>query len=657
MRTLLLVEPLLPPPRPGDAPAPCTAWVRARAALGGRERDAVLLDAGVFARGDGGWEAEQVGLALSEAGADAELWVGGPLAYELRERAGALGFDAQVAGPESAPAVTSLGPVEPGVLGNGLILSGEVSGACWRPGRVHLGEGLLTEALDAHLRLLRQRFEGAVPSGARTVHVEGSAFWSVPGRAHALASALSHPDAPFRLGALRWWGEGCATAFAQALRTAQALWLRGHPVYVELASAHPELSPLADLFPSAPTPALLDAVRTRWRARWPSPSREQERLLRLLDAPGVAAAVRSFGRTPPDPASDLHRQVAAKLDAPDWLDARRHLDELNRPMLVLIPTWQCELRCTYCTIPKQDGREMPFEVAERGLDLLLSSDAPVVHLHFFGGEPLMNWPTVQRAIAYGYERAKALGRQISFKITTNTVAATDDRLDWLARYPVSFQLSLDGDALTQRQARPSRLADVDSYDASAAIKARAFLDRGFPVDAYMVVQRQNVHRLHANFMHLLGLGFPRIQVNYAFNHMWPADARAVWGQQLLQIARTLRDGWADGSITTRWVNFEEPLRPVRTNGHITIDWDGTVYGGSAFLHTPPLAKGLRFGHLDDHGGFDRYTLLTFDDDEAVRRSFYQRPATQSLEIGDVTTTVLRWLHDQPTTPPPALPFG
>lgn len=66
----------------------------------------------------------------------------------------------------------------------------------------------------------------------------------------------------------------------------------------------------------------------------------------------------------------------------------------------------CNLRCKYC-FAGQGGygkwRElMSFDVARRAVDFLIAHSGPRQHceIDFFGGEPLMNFPTVQRTVEY-----------------------------------------------------------------------------------------------------------------------------------------------------------------------------------------------------------------------------------------------------------------
>ena len=84
------------------------------------------------------------------------------------------------------------------------------------------------------------------------------------------------------------------------------------------------------------------------------------------------------------------------------------------------------------------------------LDLLLSADAESHELHFFGGEPFLEWALIQHAVEAG--EARAPGR-IQYRFTTNGWALSPERLRWLSSVDVHLQLSLDGDRQTQNSAR------------------------------------------------------------------------------------------------------------------------------------------------------------------------------------------------------------
>ncbi|MCB9662611.1 MAG: radical SAM protein [Alphaproteobacteria bacterium] len=462
---------------------------------------------------------------------------------------------------------------------------------------------------------------------------------------------------PLRVGPVELPPEVDLPAVGDLLVALLRLHLEGHePTLRVPATGEAWMDAAAHVFAGDPvTPERVTRLAEAWAAL-PDADAARARLRRLLDEAPRTAALRALRDVPSKrreagDASPVPRAAGVLGPASTWQDAAARFSQAFRPTMFMVPTWQCELRCTYCTIPKQAGREMTPATAERAVDLLLSSHAEALTLHFFGGEPMENWPVVQHAIAYGLEQAGQLGRDLDFRITTNGFSLDEARLDWLASRPVAFQLSLDGDAEVQHLQRPGREPGWDSYAHSPATHARAVLDRGFAVDAIMVVSEKAVDRLVDSFFHLAGLGFRRIQLNYAMGRIWSPEGSAAFGRELFRLGLELQRRWADGSCEALLVNLGESLREVRTNDHVTVDWDGHVYGSTSFLYTPALAKGNLLGHLDEGHGFDHYAFGSYDKDHVTRFSFREKVVKNNTDVGSAMTTFVRWMRDQGWTGP------
>jgi uncharacterized protein len=73
-----------------------------------------------------------------------------------------------------------------------------------------------------------------------------------------------------------------------------------------------------------------------------------------------------------------------------------------------------------------------------------SGDSKLAHLTFFGGETLLNLPVLKKAIAYARERARELGKEIDFSMTTNATLLRSDVIDYLAENEVGVTISIDG---------------------------------------------------------------------------------------------------------------------------------------------------------------------------------------------------------------------
>jgi uncharacterized protein len=122
--------------------------------------------------------------------------------------------------------------------------------------------------------------------------------------------------------------------------------------------------------------------------------------------------------------------------------------------LVLNVTNQCNLSCAYCYEYGEDriagaasaaqAKFMSEDTARQSVDLLLERSGRHAYITFFGGETLLNFPTVRGVIAYARERFAAAGKRIEFSLTTNATLLREDIIEFLAENDVAVTVSIDG---------------------------------------------------------------------------------------------------------------------------------------------------------------------------------------------------------------------
>jgi hypothetical protein len=80
------------------------------------------------------------------------------------------------------------------------------------------------------------------------------------------------------------------------------------------------------------------------------------------------------------------------------------------------------------------------------VDFLLaqSGDRRSIHITFFGGETLMNFPLLKEVVAYGNQRAAEQGRHIDFSLTTNATLLTPTIIEFLSENNIGVTVSMDG---------------------------------------------------------------------------------------------------------------------------------------------------------------------------------------------------------------------
>jgi len=117
-------------------------------------------------------------------------------------------------------------------------------------------------------------------------------------------------------------------------------------------------------------------------------------------------------------------------------------------------TNQCNLSCTYCyefgadkiATPKGKPKFMSLETAKASVDFLLaqSQGRNAVHITFFGGETLMNFPLLKQVVDYARERTAAQGRRVDFSLTTNATLLTGEIIAFLSENAIGVTVSMDG---------------------------------------------------------------------------------------------------------------------------------------------------------------------------------------------------------------------
>jgi uncharacterized protein len=122
--------------------------------------------------------------------------------------------------------------------------------------------------------------------------------------------------------------------------------------------------------------------------------------------------------------------------------------------LVLNVTNQCNLSCQYCyefgedkiATPEGKKKFMDLETAKSSVDYLLeqSEGRKSVHITFFGGETLMNFPLLRHVVEYSREKAGRKGVNIDYSLTTNATLLTSQIIDYLAQNRVGVTVSIDG---------------------------------------------------------------------------------------------------------------------------------------------------------------------------------------------------------------------
>jgi uncharacterized protein len=205
------------------------------------------------------------------------------------------------------------------------------------------------------------------------------------------------------------------------------------------------------------------------------------------------------------------REVLGYLDGRGYLfdsldeervQARLLYDEMLRfhreiaPMpLVMIPSYNCDLKCGYCwqRLYDMDSPIMSAEMAERAFAAMpqIIDRAPDQHVDMavFGGEPLQNIPELRERVLQILDLGNAAG--YSMKIITNGVGL-GPAAPHIAGKVSHVQVTIDGPMDVHRRRRP--LPGGDSFTAMVDGMNTA-LAHGIPVNVRVNTDATNLPRL------------------------------------------------------------------------------------------------------------------------------------------------------------------
>ncbi len=276
----------------------------------------------------------------------------------------------------------------------------------------------------------------------------------------------------------------------------------------------------------------------------------------------------------------------------------------------------CNLRCGYCYYAGREDAYQPATTmapatAEAAVETLLREGPPgePVHLHFFGGEPLLNLPLLRHVADYGRRRAAEEGRTITFEITTNGTRFTDEVIAFLDEHRFQVGVSFDGPPEVQDDARP-QLGGGSSY-AAALPGIRRFLAAraGTPLEAKthcsVVVTRRELDLVKIA-RHLEALGFRKIILSPATDlegkghairpEDLPAlllayDALAADHEARLREGRPSIDTWFEGLLQQLLSGERKTAFCEGGRDYLGVAADGQAYLCYRFYEQPEYAMG------------------------------------------------------------------
>ena len=202
--------------------------------------------------------------------------------------------------------------------------------------------------------------------------------------------------------------------------------------------------------------------------------------------------------------------------------------------LSIILTEECNLACRYCYLTKKRyPRDLDEKTLKKALDIFFYFPPKDKSIMFSGGEPLLNFGLLKKAVIYLRKKEKNSASLINISLLTNGTLLDKNKIDFLSGCKVKTIISLDGPRATCDQNR----IFADSHGESCFKKIMENLKQaqGKQFGASLVFGRTNFRQLPQNLNFLNSLKkFDQIDFYPQLYQVWtPAELKelkAVFGQ-------------------------------------------------------------------------------------------------------------------------------
>ena len=259
---------------------------------------------------------------------------------------------------------------------------------------------------------------------------------------------------------------------------------------------------------------------------------------------------------------------------------QRSIEELKLESLAVILTDRCNFDCSYCY---QNGGDQGLDLRTlvRAIDAFHPFFARECVVSFYGGEPLLAFDLIERAVEHLEGLPARRRRRIRFSLTTNGSLLDEEILDFLAAHEFSLVLSFDG--LAQDISRKK-----GSFDSLRRTIPRILARPRIALETNSVFSAETVGYLAESVEYLIRLGVPKLDVNFAHTPPWTSAALRRLETEISRAGDFFLARY-DRLQDIPWADFyQQPARAVHYcpagKDRMALSAQGTLWGCAVFPH-------------------------------------------------------------------------
>ena len=218
--------------------------------------------------------------------------------------------------------------------------------------------------------------------------------------------------------------------------------------------------------------------------------------------------------------------------------ARREALLAGPSLHILVPTLQCAHSCRYCQVSRaldDDGHAMSIADLDAACDTVFESRSPTLTVEFQGGDPLLRFDLVERAVRRIAERNRTEGRRLRFVVASTLHQLTEAMCSFFKDYGVFLSTSLDGPAALHNRNRPVPGRDAWERTVAGIELARRHLGHD-SVSALMTTTRESLPHAEAIVDEHVRLGFADVFLRPLASYGFARRNQARLGYSLEEFA-------------------------------------------------------------------------------------------------------------------------
>lgn len=178
-------------------------------------------------------------------------------------------------------------------------------------------------------------------------------------------------------------------------------------------------------------------------------------------------------------------------------------------LLTVLPNNRCNFSCSYCySAGCRNSVELQFDKLQKSIDFFIESKRtrPArrnLTISFMGGgEPMLSWSIVSRAIEYAESKSRTEDMKISFRIITNGSLINDEKIEFIKKHNIGLSVSFEVlEDIQNLQRKNHGLVDTN---------LRRLLFEGVDVQLNVTVTPHNVMRM-AETYHVIRTRYPQVR--------------------------------------------------------------------------------------------------------------------------------------------------